>query len=502
FQYVEGETLEKLLGRRGMLPIKRCVAFAQDIASALEHAHGWNIVHRDVKPANILIENSSGVAKLADFGIVKAPWAAKTQEGDTLGSPGYMSPEQIDGSELDERADLFCLGVVLYQMLSGRHPFLRDTVAGTAYATCNGAYTPLREIVSSVPPALDWAIRKCLAVDRKKRIGSAKELLSLLKTVAPSSGGSGQTPAENKPAQKLKGATKRDFVHYLVKPFTVRHEPADDRLLWFKIKHWFHRVEKPVVGLWKSMRAMVRWADRSRRAFFLFWVSMAVIIIIICAIGIGFIINPPALPPENSVEGKLFRQCSEALEKSNREAALEAGNKLTSMNPIHPQSWIVLARIMIREGKYDVAANELKRVPSLKGGKKTLKKALPAILLEICRQMKKGPAPPPLLDMAVHTLSAGANPLVRSWIQDTNHWLRWNAVEVLKMSNSDIDIVPVYIQDLSFAGSVQVRLAAVDSLGEIGDKRAIPALKKVMALDQNDPLASAEAGKVLEEKFK
>ena len=459
-------------------------------------------MHRDVKPANILIENSSGVAKLADFGIVKAPWAAKTQEGDTLGSPGYMSPEQIDGSELDERADLFCLGVVLYQMLSGRHPFLRDTVAGTAYATCNGAYTPLREIVSSVPPALDWAVRKCLAVDRKKRIGSAKELLSLLKTVVPSSGGPGQTPAEKKPAQKLKGATKRDFVHYLVKPFTVRHEPADDRLLWFKIKHWFHRVEKPVVGLWKSMRAMVRRADRSRRAFFLFWVSMAVIIIIICAIGIGFIINPPALPPENSVEGKLFRQCSEALEKSNREAALEAGNKLTSMNPIHPQSWIVLARIMIREGKYDVAANELKRVPSLKGGKKTLKKALPAILLEICRQMKKGPAPPSLLDMAVYTLSAGANPLVRSWIQDTNHWLRWNAVEVLKMSNSDIDIVPVYIQDLSFAGSVQVRLAAVDSLGEIGDKRAIPALKKVMALDQNDPLASAEAGKVLEEKFK
>lgn len=183
FQFIEGETLEKLLARRLRLPIKRAVVFAADIASALAHAHAWNIVHRDVKPGNILIEGLTGIAKLADFGIVKAPWAPATQAGNTLGSPGYMSPEQIEGSDLDERADLFCLGVVLYQMISGIHPFLRDTMAGTVFATCNGAFTPLREIVDGVPPKLDWIIRKCLEANRKRRLGSAALCVAALQSI-------------------------------------------------------------------------------------------------------------------------------------------------------------------------------------------------------------------------------------------------------------------------------------------------------------------------------
>jgi len=183
FQFIEGETLEKLLGRRLRLPVKRAVVFAADIASALAHAHAWNIVHRDVKPSNILIESLTGIAKLADFGIVKAPWASATQAGNTLGSPGYMSPEQIEGSDLDERADLFCLGVVLYQMISGRHPFLRDTMAGTVFATCNGAFIPLRDLVDGVPPKLDWIIRKCLEANRKRRLGSAALCVAALQSI-------------------------------------------------------------------------------------------------------------------------------------------------------------------------------------------------------------------------------------------------------------------------------------------------------------------------------
>ena len=469
FQYVEGETLEKLLGRRGNLPIKRCMAFALDIASALEHAHGWKIVHRDVKPANILIESSTGIAKLADFGIVKAPWAAMTQEGDTLGSPGYMSPEQIDGAELDERADIFCLGVVLYQMISGKHPFLRDTVSSTAYATCSGAYAPLREVASNVPPALDWAVRKCLAIDRRKRTGSAAELISMLKTVPAHFGGLGKYPTGKNAAKNLIGIAKRGM-----RPpkFVMRIIPA------------------------------LKKADRPRWATIFFRGSLAGISVIVCITGINLFMNSPSLPKADSVEGRLVKQCTDALEKNNRDAGLEASTKLSSINPLYPQSLIVLARIMIREGRYDDAANALNRIIQLKGGKKTLKKERMKILLEICRQMKKGPAPAPLLDLTAFALFADGRRLVRSWITDTNHWLRWNAVEVLKMSNMEVDMVPVYIQDLSFAGSVQARIAAVDRLGEIGDKRAIPALKKVKALDQNDPLVSMEAGKILDEKFK
>lgn len=535
FQYVEGETLENLLARRGPLPVKRCVAFAQDIASALEHAHGWNIVHRDVKPANILIENSTGIAKLADFGIVKAPWTAMTHEGDTLGSPGYMSPEQIEGAALDERADLFCLGIVLYRMLSGRHPFLRDTVMGTAYATCKGAFTPLREVASNVPSVLDWAVRKCLAVDRRKRIGSAAELISLLKTVMVTLEDPLQSAAGTNSVSPMTGAAKRAAVQHPASASTTESERADYMLAWIIMKHCLNRVKKPVAGFGKLLRGpmlthalktlgaattaflrtggprlpgfltrraqALQGVNRSWKASVLFWGAFAGILLIICIASISLMVNPPVLSG-GSEEGMLLRRCSDALEKNNREAALEAGYKLSSMKPAHPQSYLALARIMMREGRYDTAANDFVSAGTFIGGKRTLEKSMPVILQEICRQLKKGKAPGPLLDLTVHTLNAAGHPVVKSWIKDTNYWLRWNAVEILKMSNIEVDVVPVYIQDLSFAGSVQVRLAAVGRLGEIGDKRAIPALKKVVALDQNDPLVSAEARKVLEEKIK
>jgi len=233
----------------------------------------------------------------------------------------------------------------------------------------------LREVASNVPPALDWAVRKCLAIDRRKRTGSATELISMLKTVPAHFGGLGKYPTRKNAAKNLIGIAKR--------------------------------AVGPMAAIFSRIR-----------------------------------------PDRND------------------------------------------------------AANALNRIIQLKGGKKTLKKAQMKILLEICRQMKKGPAPAPLLDLTAFALFADGRRLVRSWITDTNHWMRWNAVEVLKMSNMEVDMVPVYIQDLSFAGSVPARIAAVDRLGEIGDKRAIPSLKKVKELDQNDPLVSMEAGKVLDEKFK
>ncbi|MBD3422475.1 MAG: protein kinase [Chitinivibrionales bacterium] len=113
FQYIAGESLEDLLNRETRLLLERALRIGLDIASALEHAHGIGIVHRDVKPANILLQKDSEIAMLSDFGIAKAPWATLTQEGSALGSPGYMSPEQIDGAKLDARSDLFSLGIVL-----------------------------------------------------------------------------------------------------------------------------------------------------------------------------------------------------------------------------------------------------------------------------------------------------------------------------------------------------------------------------------------------------
>jgi serine/threonine protein kinase len=194
FQLVEGESLEALLKRRGKLTVRRVILFTIDIASALQHAHAWQIYHRDVKPGNILIDKSTGIARLADFGIVQAPWTPPDGEGLMVGSPGYMSPEQIEGKEVDGRADLFALGAMAYQMISGENPFQRRTLRLTIEATLKGEYTPLRELVPDVPKPLDMAIHRCLYADLRLRIGSAAELVDLLQPIVPpeAESGSGQ----------------------------------------------------------------------------------------------------------------------------------------------------------------------------------------------------------------------------------------------------------------------------------------------------------------------
>jgi serine/threonine protein kinase len=189
FQLVEGETLETILSKRRKLTLRRAVLFTLDISSALQHAHSWNIIHRDVKPANILVEPKSGIAMLADFGIAQAKRTMPVNDKFAIGSPGYMSPEQIDGKEVDQQSDLFSLGIVLYQMLSGEHPFLRRTIESTMIATCRGDYTPLRELLPDIPKQLDTAVRRCLFPNPKMRIRSAAELVGLLRPFAPQEAG-------------------------------------------------------------------------------------------------------------------------------------------------------------------------------------------------------------------------------------------------------------------------------------------------------------------------
>jgi len=188
FQLVDGESLESLLCRRRKLSIRRALLFAIDIASALQHSHGWNIIHRDVKPANILIDQKSGTAKLTDFGIAQAMWSSDVENGSMLGSQGYMSPEQIDGKEVDQRSDIFSLGIVLYQMLSGEQPFFRETLMATIDATCRGDYPPLQSLVPDVPKGLEAAVRRCLFVNHAMRLGSAAELVDILKPLVPEEG--------------------------------------------------------------------------------------------------------------------------------------------------------------------------------------------------------------------------------------------------------------------------------------------------------------------------
>jgi serine/threonine protein kinase len=178
--YVDGRSLESLLAR-GPLPMERAIAIAVQLAEALAYAHRQGLVHRDVKPGNILLTRS-GQPLLTDFGIAKALDGATrlTQTGMSIGTPAYMAPEQIQGQPADNRTDIYALGIVLYEMLTGVAPFSAPTPVGVIYKQMNEPPPPLRQMNSRVPAWLEAVVDKALSknpLDRYQRVDDLAQVL-------------------------------------------------------------------------------------------------------------------------------------------------------------------------------------------------------------------------------------------------------------------------------------------------------------------------------------
>jgi serine/threonine protein kinase len=175
-EYVDGTTLADVIEKTGALPIDVGIMIAIQVSSALDYAHMRGLVHRDIKPGNIMIKRN-GEVKLMDFGIAHTRnLEALTLPGTLIGTPSYMSPEQILGQELDVRSDIFSFGIVLYEMFAGTKPFTDDdTRAVTAKIMKDSFHSP-RSVNSEIPWRLQWLIKKCLRKKAKRRYGSMLEV--------------------------------------------------------------------------------------------------------------------------------------------------------------------------------------------------------------------------------------------------------------------------------------------------------------------------------------
>lgn len=182
-EYIEGRSLGTVLGRFDRLPIELALAIAVQTCEALAFAHQNDVIHRDIKPANLRLV-SDGRVKVMDFGIARLRSAAKTSgatvEGEIVGTFAYMSPEQTSGEMVDERSDIFSLGVLLYEMVTGALPFEGDTPAATIYNILNQEPRPPEQIVNDIPPALSRIILKAIAKDVGDRQTDATEMKAQL----------------------------------------------------------------------------------------------------------------------------------------------------------------------------------------------------------------------------------------------------------------------------------------------------------------------------------
>ncbi|HET7197424.1 MAG TPA: serine/threonine-protein kinase, partial [Burkholderiales bacterium] len=185
-ELLEGRSLQQMLRAQARLPAASAADIAAQVADALDHAQQFRIVHRDVKPANVMIA-PSGRCKLTDFGIAYVPTSTMTQTGEALGSPRYMSPEQVAGVPVDGRSDIFSLGVVLYEMLVGRNPFERETDTtplAVMHRIAAEPHTPVRQIDPTLPAAFDRILARALAKKPQDRYGRAAEMAAELRRAA------------------------------------------------------------------------------------------------------------------------------------------------------------------------------------------------------------------------------------------------------------------------------------------------------------------------------
>jgi serine/threonine-protein kinase len=210
-EYVEGETLAARL-ERGRLPVAEAVSRALEVVAALEEAHDKAIVHRDLKPANLML-GARGPLKVMDFGIAKrmsgtAQGSGVASSAGMVGTPAYMAPEQVRGERIDARADIFTLGVVLYEAVSGAHPFRRPSPIDTVAAILREPTQPLSTVRRDVPKTLEQIVERMLAKDPAKRPPSVRALREDLERALAEARG-GDAPARSQSAARVAEAARR-----------------------------------------------------------------------------------------------------------------------------------------------------------------------------------------------------------------------------------------------------------------------------------------------------
>ncbi|MGC2047308.1 MAG: serine/threonine-protein kinase [Gallionella sp.] len=174
-EFLEGRELRDIMDDGGLLPIDQVLDIVAQVAQGLAYAHEHDIVHRDVKPSNVMLVRGKHV-KITDFGIARMPSSAvQTQTGMVLGSPKYMSPEQVMGKTIDQRSDIFSLGVMLYEMLTGQAPFNGDNVNAIMYQTLNAIPSPPSTLNPEVPEMINFIVAKALAKKAEDRYQNAMD---------------------------------------------------------------------------------------------------------------------------------------------------------------------------------------------------------------------------------------------------------------------------------------------------------------------------------------
>jgi len=223
-ELLEGNELRSIMAQGKALPVNHAIEIAAQAAEGLGYAHDHDVVHRDIKPANLMIVRG-GMVKITDFGIARMRSAeVRTQTGVVLGSPRYMSPEQVVGKRAEPRSDIFSLGVILYEMVTGKPPFMGDDVSAIMFQILNFVPPPPSTVNPDAPEMLDFIVAKALAKSPGDRYASAGEMASDLRECRRQVPARATSSVALKPAQPVYEPESANELLVLTAPHTRRDD--------------------------------------------------------------------------------------------------------------------------------------------------------------------------------------------------------------------------------------------------------------------------------------
>ena len=282
-EFVEGRSLQTHIDAKQPFPVSRVLKLMEQVCSALDFAHQHNVVHRDIKPANLML-TSDDTVKITDFGTAKILQFGTAQTAHVMGTPSYMSPEQVKGKPVDGRSDIFSLGVILYELMTGEKPFPGQNITTVIYKIINEEPIPPRSLDSSIHPGLSAVITRALAKDPAARYQSCHELLNALKSyhemvspdvtvkmapVTSQAALSAARPIAQAPRAAAVAATPKsnaqaEPANVMLSPVLVEDEPAKRPggvllylVLLAIIGYAGYRVYAPILDLWRRAHEQV-----------------------------------------------------------------------------------------------------------------------------------------------------------------------------------------------------------------------------------------------------
>ena len=457
-EYVPGRPLGQFIDEEHPLEEKRIVHVISQTLSALAEAHAAGIIHRDLKPANIIVTSlrtEENFVKVLDFGIAKIlddPGADKlTRTGMLFGTPEYMAPEQARGDDVDHRADIYSMGVILYRMVTGRTPFVSQTPMGTLTKHLTEKPTPPNKLEGvKVSKALESVIMKALEKDPAKRHTNVQVMQKDLRAAV-----------EGPPAKAPTRVTEEPV------PLLLRF-----RRLWWRRRRWL----RPAIYVCLALLLV--------GALLLVWSNYPGISIVpgLPDLGVG---NRGPLPEVQELikDGRLLE--AEVLLKK------QPGQKSPTTDAVHAQILLFSEDPDMGRGTELIQA-ALKKQPDLldyQSVRRTLVRTLNT------RSGKK-----PIRFILEVAGEAVVDELVQA-ATDRRYWLRWNSIEVLKQLGElgRVDKVLVYIADLKYAGSCNTRKRAARELAKLEDDRALEPLRQAQ---NRGFLANLCMGDTLEEAIR